>query len=440
MINFVIDKNFINKKEIVYAIFYLTENFNTEVQIAFASKDECINVFYGVKPDKINSVYIPLNREFTECYNTFFEKKQSLTSFNFDIIYSSFYLLACKEEYDIKTRDSMDRFLSSFSLREKHINIPLFDVYSKAIYDALSIYYENLDFKQKKFRICLTHDVDNIDSRNRYIFLHNVKSLLTGNKNKLLYNFKVLSLQMFTNQFKQINNYMNLEESYGAKSEFYFIQGKKHRFGSRYSLKQAYGELMDIKNKDKFIIGLHTNFFSFDDSEKIEEEKSLIENCAVVKIKSCRNHYLKFTIPDTWMKLKDAGIKFDTTIGYSDRNGFRAGTSKAFVPFNILKQDIVDIYEIPLILMDVSIMEKPLSFQEKWEEIKLIIDRAKEYIGTASIVWHENVLTEKEYREMYERILGYIKHCNGEFVTHEDLEEKFNNQREELIRLFSMLE
>ena len=37
-----------------------------------------------------------------------------------------------------------------------------------------------------------------------------------------------------------------------------------------------------------------------------------------------RQHYLRWETPTTWQALEDAGIAYDTTVGFSSIGGFRA--------------------------------------------------------------------------------------------------------------------
>ncbi|MFL0269791.1 polysaccharide deacetylase family protein [Candidatus Clostridium radicumherbarum] len=458
MINLVIDKNLKDKRKIIYTFYYLVENIFDEVQVSYDFIEDAINIYYGANIQARNGIIIPVLKEsepkrlylhnyeedtfasFEEKCEIPFIKKDNVIFFNYDIFLSSIYFISCEEEYVCMKRDRINRFLAEFSEKKDSIKTPFFDINSAILYKALIKLNPNLTLKRNGFEIYLTHDIDNADSRNRYVFLHNFKNLISKKNKPFFMKFTTLLQECLFNRYKNILKYMELESSYGAKSEFYFIQGKKHRYGSRYKLSKVRSELEKIKESKDFIIGLHTNFFSYDDKDKIREEINAIEKYADVKILSCRNHYLRFKVPETWDILKNSGLKFDTTLGYADSNGFRAGTTKAFLPYNLKNNEVINIYEIPLSIMDVSIMEKPMTSEEKWNEIKYIIDQVKRNRGTSSVLWHEDVYNYRNYRDVYEKMLNYIKANEGEFVNYKDLENRLKKQKEELYRLFNSVE
>ena len=47
-----------------------------------------------------------------------------------------------------------------------------------------------------------------------------------------------------------------------------------------------------------------------------------------------RQHYLRWRAPTTWQNWEDAGLDYDSTVGYADHVGFRAGTCYEYPIFN----------------------------------------------------------------------------------------------------------
>lgn len=457
MINIILENKLLDKKAAIYSIYYLLERYNLDLAISNAHREGCVNIYYGKQPDTTGCIYIPhevynipkvfynnFNNEDFISFNGLVEvpykMKDNNMVFQFDIINSALYLITCREEQEISSRDSMERFSADYSLRKRKINRAYFDAYSSIIFKAMEHIDKTLKYQKNGFEIMLTHDVDNVNSRNKYIFLHNVKDMLLNKKVPFLEGMKKTVSYIASNKYQQVENCIKLEEKYNAKSEFYFLQGKPHRFGRRYKLSEAKKELDIFKKHKEFVIGIHTNFFSYDCSDDINEEINTIERFTGEKIVSNRNHYLRFKTPRTWEQLSEAGIRFDTTLGYSDLNGFRAATSHSFIPFNIFSGKLIDIYEVPLVVMDVVAMERGAAyFEEKWTEIKIVIDEVIKYGGASSILWHQCVLAEKDYRDMYERVIKYVSDNNGKFITHRDLVERKNKQKRQIEELWDNL-
>jgi len=459
MINFIIDKELGNSRKILYAIFYLTKDYEDEIKISSVHLDQCLNIYYGIMPKMPGSIYIPLDNiscnEKKVFYNEYkgkvfmsFEKQikapfyleNGNLIFTFDILMLSFYLLSCKEEYEISKKDSMERFIAEYSYRVEKINIPFFDVNAYILYEGMKHFNKDLSLKKRPFEIFLNHDVDSLNSRNKYVILHNIKALLFNKKVPFCIRAKELLLDLISNRHLQIENYIKIEKLKNAKSEFYFIEGIKHRLGKRYELSSIKKEVDMLSEDSRFYIGVHVNFFSYNDENEIKNEIQCIQNSTKTKVISGKNHYLRFNVPHTWQVLSNAGILCDSTLGYSDMNGFRASTSHAFIPYNIDKDDIIPIFEVPLVIMDGIIMESQMTFEEKWFSIKTIIDEVINYCGTASVLWHQRVIYDKEYKAMYEKILDYVNEQGGRFVLAKDLISRYEKQNIQLKQLFKDFE
>ena len=106
--------------------------------------------------------------------------------------------------------------------------------------------------------------------------------------------------------------------------------------------------------------------------EDIMEKKQRLEKVLGKKVIGYRNHYLRFKVPDTWELLSKAGFKYDTTFGYADCAGFRNGVCHPFRPYNINTGKQIDILEIPLIIMDRTLLRDymRLDVKKAWELIK----------------------------------------------------------------------
>ncbi|WP_291632273.1 hypothetical protein [Clostridium sp.] len=457
MINFIIDKENKDSRKILYTIYYITKDYDEEIKVSFKSLDNSVNIYYGIKPKQSGNIYIPYERICSDEKKIFFYKYMSKTfmsfkdniempfyindgnvTFTFDIIMLSFYLLSCKEEYEIPKKDSMERFIGKYSNRVEKIDIPFFDVNSHILYEAIKYFNEDLRLKKRQFEIFLNHDVDNINSKNRYVLLHNCKQMLLR-KAPFIKNAKTLIFDILYNRHLQIKNYIKIEKQKNAKSEFYFIVGMKHRLGKRYELSSIKKEIGLLINDPHFDIGLHVNFFSYNDEKKIKDEIVFIENFTNTKIISGKNHWLRFNVPVTWEVLNNSGIQCDSTLGYSDINGFRASTTQAFIPYNIDSDAIIPIFEVPLVIMDGIIMERQITFEDKWYSIKKIIDEVILYGGTSSVLWHQRVIYDNEYKVMYEKILDYVNEKGGRFVLAKDLTARYEKQKEQLEQFFQIL-
>lgn len=100
-------------------------------------------------------------------------------------------------------------------------------------------------------------------------------------------------------------------------------------------------------------IGLHPSYGSDSHTDKILQEKKLLESTFQIHVKHSRQHFLKMRMPQTYRALIACGIEFDWSMGYSEEYGFRAGTAAPFKWFDLEKNCSTMLTIVPFFVMDV---------------------------------------------------------------------------------------
>jgi len=264
----------------------------------------------------------------------------------------------------------------------------------------------------KEFAVCLTHDVDEIYPP----FKHGLLSSLTCMKKR---DYSGLKEQVFwklygkqKSPYRNFREIMDLEEHYGACSSFYFLATGSDITRFRYNIEDLEEDLGQISDRG-WEVGLHGGYYAFNDPEEILGEKKRLEKVLGRKVSGNRNHYLRFQVPDSWEFLKKAGFRYDTTLGYNERVGFRNGMCHPFRPYNLNTDREIKILEIPLAIMDDTLFESTTSCEEAWQLSKKLIDTVAEYHGVICLNWHSESFhcPFKDQREiLYKKILHY---CSG---------------------------
>lgn len=392
--------------------------------------DNNFNIYYGTNQIDSNIDIVILKR-INQIESEIVKELPNQIVVEDDILLKSFILLTCKEEYNCQ-KDKKGRFLSINS-RLNNFSKPMVNYYANILKTAVEIAArkKNIQLKiaSRKFTVMLSHDVDNITDKNIYVTLHRLKDSINFFKNK---DFKRCFREIFLlvrclisrdNNYWDFEQYIEMEKSYGFKSSFYFINGEKGRYGARYKLKGVHNIIKKIDSLG-WEVGLHTNYFSYNDPLKIKRERNAIESVLGKGVIGARNHYLRFNVQETWRILAEAGIKYDSTLGYSDSLGFRAGIAYPFYPFDLNRNEVINIIEIPMVIMDGIVLDKSVDIEDAWSKIKIILDETKKINGTISINFHNGYLFDKEYpgwRVIYIRILEYIKQNEGIGITGKDI-------------------
>ncbi|RLE64250.1 MAG: hypothetical protein DRJ47_08145 [Thermoprotei archaeon] len=306
------------------------------------------------------------------------------------------------EEYSGRC-DVHGRFLFKFS-RRNNVERPVVSAY------LVENGFLRVEWPRRyKFAVCLTHDVDFIYPPMGHIVDASKKTLRNWDISEFSRRLLCRLIRKF-NPYLNFKNIMTLEEEYGACSSFFFKASRKE-YGQRYDVEKIREELLDIIERG-WEVGLHAGYYSYNDPQRLKEEKERLEKVVGRKILGVRVHYLRFKVPDTWRILAEVGFKYDTTFGYADMPGFRNGMCHPFKPCTI-DGEMIDIWEIPLTIMDTTLYGylhiKP---REAFEKMKLLAKQVEKYNGVLTILWHNNTFDElrmREWSQLYRALLSYLK-------------------------------
>ncbi len=277
--------------------------------------------------------------------------------------------------------------------------------------------------EDKKFSVCLTHDIDDLYPRLSHTALSSLYCASSldyhGLKDQLLWKIKGKQYSPYRN-FRQI---MKLEEKYGGRSSFYFLTSDTDIKRFRYAIEDLENELGVIIDRG-WEVGLHGDVRAYRDLDELKSQKARLEKVLNKKVSGYRNHYLRFKVPDTWEILARAGFKYDSTLGYNNAVGFRNGMCHPYKPYNLESNSEIDILEIPLTIMDSGMFWHKRSFAEAWSISKGLIDQVERYNGVLTLLWHNYVFGSSfrdDWVRLYDRILRYCHEKNAWITSGEDM-------------------
>jgi hypothetical protein len=316
------------------------------------------------------------------------------------------------------------RQISDTHTKKELASKPTVDFLENILFNAILLGYRkrNLPLIQKsfwpegkKFAVCLTHDVDELFKTYQWIsrplsflahgdffrFKNQVNSFLQKIRGKEPY---------YT--FEDI---MGIEKDLGAKSTYFILkESGKLRLNSKKTW-YLYGRNRSLSspeiqslirrltgNGDE--VAIHGSFFSYKDPVLLQKETRELEQLLNIKVIGTRQHNLNLEIPASWNYQIEAGLKYDTTLGFKDTIGFRWGTSFPFFPLN--GKETLHLLEIPLIIMDICFE----SSSNKMSDCLGIADEVKKYQGVLTILWHPPCFNTLEYpgsRDIYIKINHY---------------------------------
>jgi peptidoglycan/xylan/chitin deacetylase (PgdA/CDA1 family) len=281
-----------------------------------------------------------------------------------------------------------------------------------------------------KFIACLTHDVDHPILRNHrfdhtmigFVYRATIGTLLdVVRKGKpastLLRNgiatalLPLVHLGIVRDLWRKFDRYLEIEQ--GMRSTFFVIArggypGRRQEGSApakracRYRLEEIAPELQRITSCGHEI-GLH-GLDAWLDPQSGREESARLSAAVGPTKGGVRMHWLYFAPESSPRALDEAGFSYDSSFGYNQTIGYRAGTAQAFRPLGA-----TNLIELPLHVMDTALFYPSylnLSEGDALQRTLRIFDHVNEMGGAVTINWHDrSIAAERLWEAFYRKLL-----------------------------------
>lgn len=269
----------------------------------------------------------------------------------------------------------------------------------------------------RAFGLFLSHDIDQIHDRELFRVLadlNHIRRIWTqGEKGKTGLALRRLGRALLAPKpaEKDFHTILEIEAHHGFRSTFYVLHDPYwSRNGPRYRLTcRPLLRIVQLIRSAGGEIGLHGGYLRFNQAELYRESRVALKEALGVDAVGIRNHFLRFTEPETWLAQESAGFEYDATYGHADRLGPRNGRMHPFFPVDPSGGRTLDLLELPLTVMDVTLfrnlgLDGSAALEAAWGAIEPVIDAG----GLVSLLWHNNYFNEPEYHDWqwtYEQLL-----------------------------------
>lgn len=282
------------------------------------------------------------------------------------------------------------------------------------------------------FSCCLTHDIDFAGIRMHkfdhtvlgFLYRASFGSLLDALEGKIswvkLYeNWKAVFLLpavyagLVKDFWMQFNSYTEIED---FPSTFFIIPFKNHagisngnpnhaRRAARYDVTDVKEEIQDLLSHG-CEIGVH-GIDAWHDTEKGRKEFERIHEATEKSEIGIRMHWLYFNDQSPNL-LEESGFLYDSSIGYNNAVGYRAGTTQVFRPIGLKR-----LVELQLNIQDTALFypdRMALSEEKAWPLINDLLENTKQFGGVLTINWHDRSLApERLWGNFYIEFLDTLK-------------------------------
>jgi hypothetical protein len=336
--------------------------------------------------------------------------------FNADILAASLFMLSRWEEIAGSVKDEHERFpaAESVAYRQGFLEIPIVDQYALILQAWLHLLLPSWQPAQRLFSVKLSHDIDHVRSFNSAGQILKTFAYEALKKRNMQSALEVVRAALWEytrpqehQDYRGILKLAALSKQNDMESAFYFKASKPGAYDSGYKPEWRWvKDLIRSLHEQGFEIGFHPGYETLNDLPSLRKEKKRLDHVARVETRGGRQHYLRFQVPQTWRYWDEAGMVYDSTMGYSQYAGFRCGTCHPYHPFDLVNDHQLGILEIPLIVMDGTLMVyRSMSIDNGEKKILELAARCHEVGGVFTLLWHNTSLKDPGWAAMYERVI-----------------------------------
>lgn len=343
-----------------------------------------------------------------------------------DVLGSAFFMLTRYEELVKPDRDEHGRFPARESLagRAGLLGRPMVDEYAEVLWACMKRLWPGMQRRERGYKLLLTHDVDSPFS---YLNLGR-SGLLRASAGDLAIRrapgvgFRRMVTALSPSRVQPVldpNNsfgwMMGQAERRGVHSAFFFSAGGDSEYDPVYSLEDhAVRSLIRRIAGRGHEVGFHGSYGSMESAEltaaEVAKLRRVFEDLEVrQEVLGGRQHYLRWR-PVTWRRWSEAGLDYDSSVGYRDMPGFRAGTTQEFQAFDLEAGRVLPIRERPLSAMDVTLFAQTgcwagLDSDSVVGAVERLSGTARKVGGTFTLLWHNSSLLSRRQRAVYQECL-----------------------------------
>jgi hypothetical protein len=190
-------------------------------------------------------------------------------------------------------------------------------------------------------------------------------------------------------------------------------RGRAARRASRYTVGEIRPQLEKIISAG-CEVALHGLDAWLDSASAAEERQALLQTLGPTEV-GVRMHWLLFA-EESPVLLDRAGFSYDSTFGYNETVGYRAGTTQAYRPIGA-----ANLLELPLHVMDTALFfPEYLNLSNAGAEklVWRLIDDMERFGGALTINWHDrSIAPERLWEDFYLKLLRELRTRQAWFPT-----------------------
>jgi hypothetical protein len=327
-----------------------------------------------------------------------------------DLPLSALLMLSRWEERLIEERDDHGRISAHLSNAHQngYLRRPIVDEYGLALQQALQFLIPNWTPTPSKFHANVSHDVDNIGLPFNF---HSAVGHTVRRRRPLATARDFCSLLPRVNPtyLEVIRHLVNLSLGRGLQPAVYWKGNSRGRQKQHYDpYHPKVRAMISWLQKNNIELGVHPGYDTFRSPEKLRKDVTKIRELIGAQPMGGRQDYLRWS-PESWLDWENCGLAYDSTVGYADQIGFRAGTCIPYRPWLFKLNREAHLLEVPLIVMDCTLTwYMSLNPEQIVVAVRDCIDQCRAVGGTFTLLWHNDTMIDPQFSGVLAEILDLL--------------------------------
>jgi peptidoglycan/xylan/chitin deacetylase (PgdA/CDA1 family) len=223
-----------------------------------------------------------------------------------------------------------------------------------------------------------------------------------------------------TDPYWSFDRILDDERRSGSSSTFFLLAEHAHELDgpAAEAYERLRPRLVETLQEGGAEVGLHGSYSAAADPVRIAHEKKRLEALSG-PINGQRYHFLRVDPHRNFASLEAAGFAYDSSLGFGDAVGFRAGIAHPFRPWDFEREAPRDLIEVPLAAMDVTLSAERylnLSAAQAEERLGSLLDWAEEHGGGFAVLWHSEQYDSAllpGWDRLYRRLIDKVRERGG---------------------------
>ena len=344
-----------------------------------------------------------------------------------DILGSCFFMLSRYEELISSERDEHQRFPASASIASKQgfLHRPVVNEYLEILWVCCRRLWPMLERKIRKFRVMVTADVDEPYAAGVKDWRRQLRQSLGDVLKRKSPRKAIVGLGSFfkarkgdfslDRHLKMFDWMMDINEGGGNIVEFYFIvDHSDHSRDGSYDIDEpVIRDLLDKIHDRGHRIGLHPSYNTFRCGMQLKKEVAILrrvldEQGIRQEQLGGRQHFLRWDPAETARNWSDAGLDYDSSLGFADHAGFRCGTCYEYDLYDLRHRRGLHVKERPLVAMEVTFFNRAYmgmgAGPEAQDYMRKLKDVCRRFDGDFVLLWHNSTFPNEAAKSMYRNL------------------------------------